>query len=61
MLLSQFSSPAPSLLRLQVHSYVCVSIPVLQTGSSVPSFEITHYAFIYICLSLTYFALYDRL
>ena len=34
--------------------YVCVSIPALQIGSSVPSFSFHKYAFIYdICFSLS--------
>ena len=52
---------------LGVHTfvlYICVSISALQTGSSVPFFQIPHICIIYsifVFLFLTYFTLYDSL
>ena len=55
---SQFIPPlAPTLLSpLGVHTfvlYICVSISALQTGSSIPFFEIAHVLIYDICFSLS--------
>ena len=52
-----FRPPLPHHVHMSI-LYVCISIPALQIGSSVPFFSISYTV---VCFFLTSFTLYDRL